>query len=158
MWRALAKIENTIAIFTSVALVFVVTLTIVQRLFPDWALVGILELVTFFGVWLYMVGALIASRERGHLVVDFLELNMRSKKLKALHGIAVALIIFVICVFFVYLSYRMLAWNLRFPQHTPGLSIPLWAPQSAIMVAAIGGAGYAIRDFLINCKKLANKK
>lgn len=158
MLQFIKKLENSLAFILSACLVVMVFLTVIQRLFPEWSIVGVLELVTLFGVWLYMIGSLIASREKGHLVVDFLELNIKSENVKALHGILVSSITFFICVFFTYLTYRMLVWNFKLPQYTPAFSIPLWIPQLSLLLAALGSAGYSIRDIIINFKKLGRMK
>ncbi|MEC9483050.1 MAG: TRAP transporter small permease subunit [Halomonas sp.] len=150
----LSKIEDLAAFLLSVGLIVMVLMTILQRVVPSWSFMGALELVTFFGVWLYMVGALIASRRNGHLVVDFLELNISNGRVKVLHAMAIATITLLISSFFIYISYRMLAWGFKMPQRTPALSIPLWIPQLSILIAAVGALLYSLRDLYKNFKKL----
>lgn len=137
---------NAIAFVTSLLVVGLMLFLILARYVFGWSLVGTLELVMLAGMWLYMTGALIASRRREHLVVDFLELQLRDARIKALHKTLVAVIVAVISACFVYWAQRMLAWGMQRPQHTPELSIPLWVSQAAIMVASVGCFCYALRD------------
>ncbi|MCT7656448.1 TRAP transporter small permease [Oceanimonas sp. NS1] len=137
------------AAFTASLLVVGLMLFLVlARYVFGWSVVGLLELIMLFGMWLYMLGALIASRRNEHLVVDFVELQITDYRLKLLHKALISLITFVICLFFVLLAYRMLAWGLRRPQSTPGMGIPLWLPQASIMLAAVGCSCYSLRDLL----------
>ena len=139
---------NAIAVISSLALVGLMLFLVVARYIFGWSIIGLLELIMLCGMWLYMVGSLIASRKREHLVVDFVQTSIRDRQIRRYHQCFISLITLVITGFFVYLAYRMLAWGLRRPQHTPGLSIPLWIPQSAIMFASVGCALYALRDFI----------
>ncbi|MEQ5800713.1 TRAP transporter small permease [Halomonas sp. H10-9-1] len=140
---------NAIAVVTSLLVVGLMLFLILARYVFGWSLVGTLELVMLAGMWLYMTGAMIASRRHEHLVVDFLELQLRDARVKALHRVLVALIVVVISACFVYWSQRMLAWGVQRPQHTPELSIPLWISQAAIMLASVGCCCYAIRDLWV---------
>ncbi|TFH86457.1 TRAP transporter small permease [Billgrantia azerbaijanica] len=137
---------NAVAFVTSLLVVGLMLFLILARYVFGWSLVGTLELVMLAGMWLYMTGALIASRRREHLVVDFLELQLRDARLKALHKTLVAVIVTIISACFVYWAQRMLAWGIERPQHTPELSIPLWVSQAAIMLASVGCFCYALRD------------
>ncbi|WP_299199904.1 TRAP transporter small permease subunit [uncultured Amphritea sp.] len=139
---------NTVALISSLMLVGLMLFLVVARYVFGWSIIGLLELIMLFGMWLYMVGGLIASRKREHLVVDFLQTSIRDRQIRRLHQCFISLVTLVITGFFVFLAYRMLSWGLRRPQHTPGLSIPLWIPQSAIMFASIGCSLYALRDFI----------
>ncbi|GGK56623.1 TRAP transporter small permease [Amphritea balenae] len=139
---------NATALISSLMLVGLMLFLVAARYIFGWSIVGLLELIMMFGMWLYMVGSLIASRKREHLVVDFIQTNIRDRQIRRIHQGFLSLVTLVITLFFVYLSYRMLKWGMRRPQHTPGLSLPLWIPQSAIMFASVGCAVYALRDFI----------
>ena len=139
---------NAVALLSSLMLVGLMLFLVVARYVFGWSIIGLLELIMLFGMWLYMVGGLIASRKREHLVVDFLQTSIRDRQIRRLHQCFISLVTLVITSFFVFLAFRMLSWGLRRPQHTPGLSIPLWIPQSAIMFASIGCSLYALRDFI----------
>lgn len=146
--RKMGWLLNAAAVVSSVMLVGLMLFLVLARYVFGWSVIGLLELIMVFGMWLYMVGSLIAARKREHLVVDFLHQQIRDRRLRQLHRILVTGLTFAICLFFAYLAYRMLAWGMRRPQHTPGMSIPLWLPQGAILFAAIGCALYALRDLI----------
>lgn len=139
---------EAMAFVSSLLVVGLMLFLVLARYVFGWSVVGLLELIMLFGMWLYMVGGLIASRRNEHLVVDFVELQIRDQRIKLLHKALIALITFVICIFFAVLAYRMLAWGMRRPQSSPGMGIPIWLPQASIMMAAVGCCCYALRDFV----------
>ncbi|MDX1265765.1 MAG: TRAP transporter small permease [Oceanisphaera sp.] len=146
--RRIGWLLEAAAFMSSMLVVGLMLFLVLARYVFGWSIVGLLELIMLFGMWLYMLGALIASRHNEHLVVDFVELQISDHRLKLMHKALVSLITFVICLFFVVLAYRMLAWGLKRPQSTPGMGIPLWLPQASIMLAAVGCSCYSLRDLL----------
>ncbi|TPE51251.1 TRAP transporter small permease [Maribrevibacterium harenarium] len=146
--RRVGWVLEAAAFLSSILVVGLMLFLVLARYVFGWSIVGLLELIMLFGMWLYMLGGLIASRRNEHLVVDFIELQITDARIQRIHKGLIALITFVICIFFVVLAYRMLAWGIRRPQSTPGMGIPLWLPQASIMLAAIGCTCYALRDFI----------
>lgn len=146
--KVLLRILNAIIIFTSIAIVSLVLFLIVSRIF-GWSVVGMLELATISAMWLYMCGAIVATKNREHLVVDFLAQRIASEKIKAWHSFFVSVVMLILGVFFIGLVIDMLEFAARRPQTTPALSLPLLLPQSAIVIGAMFMAIYALRDFII---------
>lgn len=136
------------AFVSSLLVVGLMLFLVLARYVFGWSVVGVLELIMLFGMWLYMLGGLIASRRNEHLVVDFVELQITDRRLQLMHKALISFITFLICLFFVVLAYRMLVWGMRRPQSTPGMGIPLWLPQASIMVAAVGCSCYSLRDLI----------
>lgn len=139
---------EAMAFVASLLVVGLMLFLVLARYVLGWSIVGLLELIMLFGMWLYMLGGMIASRRNEHLVVDFVALQISDRRLQLMHKALIAAITFAICLFFVVLAYRMLAWGMRRPQSTPGMGIPLWLPQASIMLAAIGCSCYSLRDLI----------
>lgn len=146
--RRVGWLLEAAAFIASLLVVGLMLFLVLARYVFGWSIVGLLELIMLFGMWLYMLGALIASRRNEHLVVDFIELQITDQRIQLMHKALISLITFLICLFFVVLAWRMLAWGMRRPQSTPGMGIPLWLPQASIMVAAVGCSCYALRDLI----------
>ena len=151
-----AKVLNAIVIFTNLAVMTLVLILVASRVF-GWSVVGMLELATMSAMWLYMAGALIAARNREHLVVDFLTQKL-SPKARFVHDFVASAIIFAVGIFFIFLASEMLEFASRRPQTTPALSLPLLIPQSAIVIAAIFTTIYALRDIVSAARSLAEHK
>lgn len=146
--RRVGWLLEAAAFVASLLVVGLMLFLVLARYVFGWSIVGLLELIMLFGMWLYMLGALIASRRNEHLVVDFIELQITDRRIQLLNKALISLITFLICLFFVVLAWRMLAWGMRRPQSTPGMGIPLWLPQASIMLAAVGCSCYALRDLI----------
>lgn len=146
--RALARVFNFIVIIASTIVTGMVFFMVVARYALEWTVIGADEVALISAMWLYMVGAMIASRRAEHLVVDFLPQMLKSPVLLRLHQRVIALIMVGTTLFFMYLACRMLGFATRLPQSTPGLGIPELVPLSAVVLASVGCFGYAMRDLI----------
>lgn len=154
--RVIAWLLDAAALVSSLAVVGLMVFLVLARYVFGWSIVGLLELIMMFGMWLYMLGALIASRRNEHLVVEFVAEKIESDRVQAWHKLLVGGITLAVALFFALISVRMLQWGIQRPQSTPGLGIPLWIPQSSIMLAAAGCCLYALRDMV--CAALQIKR
>ena len=68
--RGLMRLLSAIIIFTNLAVTGLVLFLVLARFVLGWSVVGVLELATLSAMWLYMCGAVVAARNREHLVVD----------------------------------------------------------------------------------------
>ncbi|MFV0664842.1 TRAP transporter small permease [Denitromonas sp.] len=152
-----ASVFNLIAIVSSALLTGLVFFMVIARYVLEWSIVGLDEVALISAMWLYMTGAMIASRRAEHLVVDFLPQQLTSERLLRLHQRVIALIMLATTIFFMYLAWRMFGFATKRPQSTPGLGLPEIIPLSAVMLASVGCFAYALRD-LITGKACHNPK
>lgn len=152
--RGIATALNAVAILCSFLVTGLLFLLVLTRYVLGWNFSAAHDLSLLAAMFLYMTGALIASRRREHLTVDFLPSRLTRPRSRALHKILIAAITTIICALFVYWGYEMFAWGLQRPQTTPALRLPLWIPQLSIMIAAIGCFAYAVRDLLHGLRDL----
>ena len=147
--RAIMWAMGLVVIVTNLAVTVLILFLVLARFVLGWSVVGVLELATLSAMWLYMCGAVIAARNRQHLVVDFLSQSLRAPRAKALHDLAVSIIMVVLSLFFIDLARDMVGWSIARPQTTAALSLPLMIPQSAIVLASGLFIIYALRDLVI---------
>jgi TRAP-type transport system small permease protein len=147
--RAIMWAMGIVVIVTSLAVTVLILFLVLARFVLDWSVVGVLELATLSAMWLYMSGAVIAARNRQHLVVDFLSLSLPSPRAKALHDLAISMIMVLLSVFFIGLARDMVDWSIARPQTTAALSLPLMIPQSSIVLASCLFVIYALRDLVL---------
>lgn len=156
--KGVAWLLDAAAFVASVLVVGLMLLLVAGRYLFGWSIVGLLEVIMMCGMWLYMLGALIASRRKEHLVVDFFAQKFGDGRAREAHKLLVGCVTFAATAFFTLLAWRMLQWSLDHPQTTPGMGIPLWIPQSAILVAAVGSGFYALRDIVLAGAALASAR
>lgn len=152
--NAVASALDVLAIASSVLLTGLMTFLVIARYVLGLSVVGLHELIMLFAVALYMIGALIASRKREHLTVGFLADVITDPRKHAIHAALISALTVVVTIFFITWAYWMFWWGLQRPQTTPAYQIPLYVPQFAIMVAAVGCFSYALRDFLAAVRRL----
>lgn len=154
--RGVGWLVDAAALASSLLVVGLMLVLVVGRYVFGWSIVGLLEVIMMFGMWVYMLGALIASRRNEHLVVDFFAQKLGDGRAREAHKLVVACITLAATAFFTLLAWRMMKWGFGHPQTTPGMGIPLWVPQSAILVAAIGSGLYALRDIVLAVRGIAS--
>lgn len=151
---AIARLFDVMAIIASGAVAGLMAFLVLARYVLGMPVVGLHELIMLAAVALYMTGAVIASRKREHLTVEWIADTINSPRRKAAHEALVAALTVIITIFFMVWAYRMFAWGLQKPQVTPAYQIPLWVPQLAIGVAAVGCFSYALRDLVDATRRL----
>lgn len=144
--EAIASALSAIAVASSIVVAGLMFFLVNARYVLGLSVVGLHELITLAAVALYMTGAVIASRKREHLTVDWIAGNITDPRKRAAHDLLIAILTIVVTGFFIVWSYYMFTWGMKRPQSTPAYQIPLWIPQLAIGVAAVGCFSYALRD------------
>lgn len=145
---AVARILDALAIASSLAVTGFMAFLVVARYLLGLPVVGLHELIMLAAVALYMTGAVIASRKREHLTVDWFAGRIDHPRKKAAHDLLLAILTIIITSFFMVWAYWMFSWGLKRPQVTPAYQIPLWVPQLAIGLAAVGCFCYGLRDVI----------
>lgn len=146
--KGVVVVFNWTAVITSVILVGLVTFSVISRYVFQWSIIGLNELALVAAMWLYMTGAMIASRRSEHLVVDFLPQKLTSPFWRGVHQRIIALIMVGASLFFIKLAWDMVGFALRLPSSTPGLGIPELIPKAALVLASVWCFGYALRDLI----------
>ncbi len=145
---------NALAILASVLVTGLMVFLVIARYVLGLSIVGLHELILLTALQLYMIGAIIASRQREHITVTWLAERITAPRKQAAHAALVAAITVVVTVFFIVWTYWMFSWGLQRPQTTPAYSIPLWILQVPILVAAVGCFLYALRDLVRAVREL----
>lgn len=139
---------NWLIIICSVSMSSLIFFLVLSRYFFGSSIIGMLELGTIFAFWLYMLGAIVSSRNKEHLVVDLVEQSITNPKTLAIYEVYRAILVLLTSLFAVYLAYEMLGWALKRPQTTPALGYPLLVQQGPMITATIFFVIYAIRDIV----------
>lgn len=156
--KMIASTLDVLAIIATITVAVLTALLVVAR-FAAIPVVGLYEIITLAAMMMYMVGAVISSRNRSHLAVDYWSetrlgapvpgfASPRLRITAALHRLLVAVITTAITVFFIYWTYKMFMWGAQRPQWTPAYGIPLWLPQASLIIGAVGCFLYALGDVL----------
>lgn len=159
-----AVLDNAIVIFMKAAVTllgvfvsFAMVIGIASRSLLSTPVFGLEELVLMAAMWLYVLGAALASRERSHLSADFIQAFSKNQSLNNITRFIADAISLVIAVLFVTWSYSLFAWGFEKGQVTPVFGIPRYLSQGSLFFASILLMIYTLRD-LINDTRLLLKK
>lgn len=157
--NALLSIFNTIDNFLAVIIKPVVALFgfliavmlvvgITSRSLFNAPVFGLEELILISVMWLYMLGAVLASRERTHLSADFIQTFVKNQSVvKCFHFIA-SMVSLIMAVMFVSWSYDLAEWAVIKGQTTPVFGLPWYLSQSSLFITALLLVFYILRDML----------
>lgn len=135
-----------LTLVTSAVITIALAALVIGRYFLGVSLVGMHEASLLAAMWLYMCGAMLASRRGEHLVVDILANALPSARSRHWHALLVAVLTLVIAGFFAFWVWKMFAWGFQRPQIIPVLNLPLWTAQLPLAFAALAGMAFALRD------------
>lgn len=144
--QAFSWFLRVIIYVTSAVVTLALVALVIARFLFNQSLLGMHEASLLAAMWLYMAGAIMATRRSEHLVVDFLATSLKSRRAKAIHAFVVATLTLVIATIFSFWIWKMLAWGMKRPQTIPVLDLPLWIAQAPLAMAAVAAIAYALRD------------
>ena len=137
-----------VILLSTLVLVVLVLFLVADRLALKVSFMGSHELALMAAMWLYMVGAVVAIRNREHITVDYVARKLVSPTVQALHRIFIAMLFLAFAVFFAGIALAMVDWAIQRPQRTAAMRLPLLWSQSAIVFIAVFSVVYALRDIV----------
>ena len=141
-------LSPTVVILSLIGALCMVTGIVARSVFQQ-PLLGLEELILFSVMWLYMLGAALASRENSHLSADFLSEFIQADKARRLLQLFARIFSLIAVIAFVCWSFNLLQWGLTMEQSTPVIKLPYYLVQSSMFVAAVTMAIYVLRDLLL---------
>lgn len=120
-----------------VAMVFVNVANAVGRYSGLFALVGADELLVYGMIWIVMLGAILAARNRDHLSINLLTLALKGRRAAALQ-VVIDLATVAVSAFIAWHSLDFVERIASLNQSSMGLGIPMIVPHSAILVGFSG--------------------
>lgn len=146
--RALSRLIRPLVVLLSLLIAILMVTGIVSRELLGQPLLGLEEIVLTSVMWLYMLGAALASHERTHLRGDFVNVLIRNPVILARVRLVAELITLTMAVMFSIWAFSLLSWGLERQQSTAVLRIPLYVAQSSIFVCSVLIVFYTVRDVL----------
>ena len=154
--KILTMIVIPVVVVLSIAIASMLAWGIFSRSLLSAPVFGLEELVLISAMWLYMLGAVLAAKDRSHLTADFVSVIFKNEKLIAGFAILATTISIVMALYFVSWSYELMAWSLKKAQITPVFKLPWYISQSSLFVGSLALVFYLIRDFIKDCQKFIN--
>lgn len=153
--RAHIKIQKTLLAILSMVVSVLMVVEVVMRFIFQSPVFGLEEITLICMMWLYMIGAVMASHERSHLTAEMVDLVIKNKRGLAIMKALATLITLAIAGFITVWSYNLFAWGLEKQQGTPVFRIPWVVSQSSLFFASIMFVVYLLRDLILDLKSIA---
>ena len=146
--RVLKRVLSPLVIMLSLLVAFGLVIGIVARELAGQPLLGLEEVILICVMWLYMLGATLASRDGTHLSGDFVQAMTDNQRIIDRMHMLASIISLVMAGCFVVWSYSLLAWGIEKGQSTPVFAIPLYVAQGSLFVCSLLFVFYCLRDVL----------
>ncbi len=143
---------NVVCVILSVAVAVLMVTEVVGRYLFTRAFRGLPEIYLMLVMWLYMLGAGLASANDSHLRIGILDQFIQNPKARRAHRIVVTGLTLIITCFFVWWALGLIRWAFQRPQTTPILRLPWLTSQASIMAASLLVMIYSLRDFFAALK------
>ncbi|MAS04957.1 MAG: hypothetical protein CL534_09775 [Ahrensia sp.] len=146
--RAEALVVKLVGILLGLTLIAMVVINVanaIGRYSGLFALVGADELLVYGMIWVVMLGAILAARNRDHLSINLLP-SAITGRLAALLQIVIDVATVAVSVFIAWHSFVFIERIAALNQSSMGLGVPMVIPHSAIFVGFAGIA--AVTAFL----------
>ena len=158
--RAEALVVKLVGLLLGLGLIAMVVVNVANAMgrYTGWfSLVGADELLVYGMIWIVMLGAILAARNRDHLSVNLLPTAMNGRTgafIQVFIDLAtVAVSLFISWYSFVFID-RIAALN----QKSMGLGIPMVIPHSAILVGFLGIAAVTAFLTFVDIARLKSEK
>lgn len=152
--RALDATKKTVAVLLSIAVASLMVLEVITRYVLGEPLFGLEEITLICVMWLYMIGASMACRERSHLKAELIQLLVKSKNVLKAMQVFTTFISFVMAIFITQWALDLVLWGLEKKQATPVFEIPWVVSQSSLLFGGVFFAVYLFRDLVVDIRNL----
>ena len=156
--RLIGGLQNFMAVGLSLIVACLMVFEVLTRYLLGEPLFGLEEIVLISVMWLYMVGASLACRERSHLKADMVGLFIKNQRI--LQGIQVltTAISLVMALYITQWAFSLTAFSFSRGQITPVFEIPWYISQAGILFGGVMFSVYLLRDLIVDVRVLITGK
>ncbi|WP_324769571.1 TRAP transporter small permease [Pokkaliibacter plantistimulans] len=152
----ISNIIKPVVVVLSCIIAFLMVYGIFARSIIGHPVFGLEEIIMMAAVWLYMLGAVLASRDRSHLAADFVQVICKNPKIvKFMTLLSTAISLFMAIMFSTW-GYNLFIWGVQKGQATIVFHIPQYLSQSSLFAASLLLIFYLLRDFFTDFASFKN--
>lgn len=136
-WRVLGILQKVIMIISSMAILTLVLVQVLLRYVFVMPLMGVEEVATMVGFWLYFMGASWGTADRTHIKADVMQAVIKDpRKLIWVKTFTAALCV-ILSGMMIYWGWGYTVWGYTKMQLSPTLMIPMIYSQISIFIGAV---------------------
>lgn len=153
VYRVIITVQRAICYLCAIALPLIITYQVILRYVLKAPLMGIEELMTFFIIWLYMMGGSIASEQRSHISCGILTLYIKKEKTMALFNCANNLFSMIVCLWLTRWAFWYFTYSLNLWKTSDILKIPMFFGESSMFIGLVFMLFFGVLELIDNVKK-----
>lgn len=154
--RIMVGLQKFFLFYFFMLLVMAMMLELLVRFFLKQSIFGLSDFIGFSSVWLYAIGASFASYERSHIKAEFINVIVKSNRIRNFTRFISASISTLMSVVFAKWSWDLCVYSVSIGEVTQAYPVPKVIFQSSFLVGAILMAIYFLWeavDCFINFKE-----
>jgi len=136
-WRILGILQKIIMIVTSISILALVLIQVLLRYVFVKPLMGVEELATMVGFWLYFMGASWGTADRSHIKADLMQAAIKDPRKLIWVKVVISAACVILTAMMIYWGWGYTVWGYTKRQLSPTLMIPMIYSQVSIFVGAI---------------------
>ncbi len=141
-WKAVIQFLRIVEAVDVLVVVLLIFANTVSRYVFKTSFIWVEEILTICALWMYFIGAVLGAEEESHIKGDLVSSSIKNPRLKKWFIVAVSLITFVSCGFFVYWALIYCKTQAQLHMTTQYLHLPKITSQFAVGFGMAGMAFY----------------
>jgi len=133
-YRVIISVQRFVCYTCAIALPLIITYQVILRYVLKAPLMGIEELMTFFIIWLYILGGSVASEQRCHIECGILTLYIKKEKTMKIFKCFKALFSLIVCTWLARWAFWYFMYSFKLWKTSDILNIPMFFGESAMFI------------------------
>ena len=145
--KVIVKLNRLVMILTGVILPVLVTTGVFFRYILKIDFFGVEEIEIYIAIWLYFVGAALASYQKRHITADLTQSMISSFRIRKIFKIISTFIAMVVAIIVTYCSIDLVTYAYQMNPRTSVWQIPLVTEYAIVLLSFLLMSLYNVRDF-----------
>ena len=137
IYRVIISVQRFVCYICAIALPLIITYQVILRYVLKAPLMGIEELMTFFIIWLYMMGGSVASEQRTHIECGILTLYIKKEKTMAIFKVCKSIFSMIVCAWLTRWAFWFFTYSFKLWKTSDILNIPMFFGESAMFIGLV---------------------
>lgn len=148
IYRGIITVQRLVCYVCAIALPVIITYQVILRYVLKAPLMGVEELMTFFIIWLYMMGGSVASEQRSHIECGILTLYIKKEKTMAVFKCFKSLFSILVCAWLTRWAFWFFLYSLKLWKTSDILNIPMFYGESAMLIGLLFMLFFAVLELI----------
>lgn len=154
IYRVIISAQRLICYICAIAIPLIITYQVILRYVLKAPLMGIEELLTFFIIWLYMLGGSVASEQRCHIECGILTLYIKKEKSMAIFQCFKSFFSLIVCAWLTRWAFWFFQYSLHLWKTSDILHIPMFLGESSMFLGLVFMLFFAFLELLDRVRSL----